>query len=460
MSQNLLELAQNYFTGDTVRQTSTALGEPEGSVGTALRSVVPLVVGGLFARSQQPGGAADLFGMAQQAHSSGLLSNLGGLLGGLGSAGATAPAAATPAADGGLLSRGTDLLRSVLGGGYTPAVEAVSQQAGVRSATTSSLMSMAVPVVLGLLGRQAATNNLDASGLGSYLGEQRSSIMSALGSLPGGLGNLLGGLGLGGAAAGVGSAAHTLGSTVAATADRTSDAVRNTARGVEAAVASPNRWPWLLLLLAGLIALFYGLRSCNKEPKATAPVATTTTDSTKTTAAPPAAPTGRYDAKSGNYIYDTGASTTVKLPDGTTLNVGNSSTEARLFNFLNDNAQTVSADKAQGWLSLDRVYFTTGKATLTGESIAQLQNLAAILKAFPNASIKLGGYTDNTGVAAKNVLLSADRANAARKAVVSRGIAGGRVAAEGYGQEHPLASNDTPDGRAQNRRVDVRVTKK
>lgn len=450
MSQNLLETVQDYFAGDTVRQTSAALGETEGSVGTALRSIVPLVLGGLFARSQQPGGATDLFGMAQQAYSSGVLGNLGGLLGGLGTAGTPTP---TPAADGSLLGRGTELLRSVLGNGYAPAVQGVSQQAGVSSSTVSSLMSMAVPVVLGLLGRHAATNNLDASGFAGYMGEQKNSIMSALGGLPGGLGNLLGGLGLGTAA--------SLGNSVTAAAGRTGEAVRSTAREVETAAASPSRWPWLLLLLAGIAALVYFMRGCNNEAPSSATTTTTTADTTRTMAAAPmAAPTGRYDTGTGNYIYDTGANTTLKLADGTTLTVGNNSTEARLFNFLNDKSQTVSDDKTQGWISLDRVYFNTGKSTLTNESLAQLKNLGAILKAFPDATFKLGGYTDNTGAAAKNVLLSADRANAARMAVVANGIAPGRVTAEGYGQEHPIVSNDTPEGRAQNRRVDVRVTKK
>ncbi|WP_223652566.1 OmpA family protein [Hymenobacter psoromatis] len=453
MSKNLLETVQQYFAGDTARQASTALGESEGGVSTALHSIVPMVLGGLFAHSQQPGGAANLLGMAQQAHSNGLLGNLSGLLGGLGTT-----STATPAADGGLLSRGTDLLRSVLGSGYTPAVEGVSQQAGVSSSSVSSLMSMAVPVVLGLLGRHAATNNLDANGLGNYLGEQKSSIMGALGNLPGGLGNLLGGLGLGGAAAGLGS---SLGSNVTAAADRTGAAVHTAAREVETTAASPSRWPWLLLLLLGIAALVYFMRGCNKDATPAATTTTTTADTTRTIAAAPmAAPTGRFDTGTGNYIYDTGTNTTLKLADGTTLTVGENSTEARLFKFLNDKSQTVSEDKTQGWISLDRVYFNTGKSTLTNESLAQLKNLGAILKAFPDATFKLGGYTDNTGAAAQNVLLSADRANAARMAVVSNGIAPGRVTAEGYGQEHPLTSNDTPEGRAQNRRVDVRVTKK
>ena len=76
------------------------------------------------------------------------------------------------------------------------------------------------------------------------------------------------------------------------------------------------------------------------------------------------------------------------------------------------------------------------------------------------AAIKLGGYTDNTGNADSNLKLSTQRANAAQAALVADGIEAPRVAAEGYGQEHPIATNDTPEGKAQNRRIDLRVTKK
>ena len=90
----------------------------------------------------------------------------------------------------------------------------------------------------------------------------------------------------------------------------------------------------------------------------------------------------------------------------------------------------------------------------------QIENLAAILRAYPNVSLKVGGYTDNTGNAGANLNLSHARAIATLNALVSQGIARDRLEAEGYGNEHPVASNDTDEGRRRNRRVDVRVTKK
>ncbi|RAK62191.1 OmpA family protein [Hymenobacter edaphi] len=437
MSQNIIDVVRSFFSDGVVQQTSSALGEHGNRVRSALTGLAPLVLGGLLRRTEQPGGPAEVFGMAQQAHSSGLLDNVGGLLTGDG---------------GGWSSRGPEFLRSALGGQYQPATEAIASGSGINSGIVGRLAGLVVPVVLGLLGRHAAQNNLDANGLSGWLTSQRSSILDAL---PFGLGGLLGGLGGGATAAGA---------SMANTGRDTGHAARSVVTETVPTAAREGRpwWPWLLLLLLGVALLYYLFgRNRNEEPVTTTDT-TTTIDTTTTAAAPvaAAAPTGRYDEATGNYIYDTGTTTDVKLPDGTVLNVGSNSTEARLFNFLNDASLPVGDDKTQGWLSLDRVYFDTGKATLTTESQQQLKNIAAILKAFPNAAIKLGGYTDNKGSADANLTLSADRANAARKAVMNNGIDAGRVAAEGYGQEHPLATNDTPEGRAQNRRVDVRVTRK
>lgn len=169
---------------------------------------------------------------------------------------------------------------------------------------------------------------------------------------------------------------------------------------------------------------------------------------------------GSLDAN-GNYVYNTGEETTISLPNGATLMVGKNSTEYKLYSFLSDNTVAVdNADKTKGWIALDRVYFENGKSSLTPESLKQLENIAAILKAYPNAKLKLGGYTDNTGSEATNVKISGQRAETALKAVVKNGVDATRLKSEGYGPQHPIASNDTPEGKAQNRRVDVRVTEK
>lgn len=162
----------------------------------------------------------------------------------------------------------------------------------------------------------------------------------------------------------------------------------------------------------------------------------------------------------GNFIYHVGDMQTIDI-NGTALSVGANSTEAKLFAFLsNKEAHVDTVDKTKGWISLDRVYFENGKSVLTKESEQQLKNIALILKAYPTAMVKIGGYTDNTGSEATNVKVSGERAAVALKALTNHGVIAANLKSEGYGPMHPIASNDTPEGRAQNRRVDIRITKK
>ena len=151
-----------------------------------------------------------------------------------------------------------------------------------------------------------------------------------------------------------------------------------------------------------------------------------------------------------------GAFSLQKLVNGIELNLPELGVENKLLAFIKSDKPV---DK-ETWFDFDRLLFQTGSATLEPQSQEQLKNIAEILKAYPAVHIKLGGYTDNTGNAAANLKLSQDRANSVRAELENMGIDKNRLAAEGYGQEHPVASNDTEEGRAQNRRISIRVTQK
>lgn len=145
------------------------------------------------------------------------------------------------------------------------------------------------------------------------------------------------------------------------------------------------------------------------------------------------------------------------LPDGVTVVSPPGSLEDQLVQFIQDGERKVDKDT---WYNFDRVVFDTGKSALLPDSDVQLQNLVAILKAFPEVEIKVGGYTDNQGDKEANKKLSTDRAEAVVKRLVELGIDKARIKSEGYGDKNPVASNDTEEGRAQNRRMALRVTKK
>lgn len=165
--------------------------------------------------------------------------------------------------------------------------------------------------------------------------------------------------------------------------------------------------------------------------------------------------------EAGNYIYDVGEMTSIQLPDENSLSVGAQSTENQIYNMLSDEGFEVNEDRTQGWVSLDRVYFNTGSDELTSASQAQLENILAILSAYPTSEVKFGGYTDNTGSQQINQALSEGRAKSVMNTLATLGIDASRMSAEGYGSEHPVCpANDTDVCKAQNRRVDIRITKK
>lgn len=213
----------------------------------------------------------------------------------------------------------------------------------------------------------------------------------------------------------------------------------------------------ILALVVGSGLLFTSCK-CNSDTETT-PV-TTENDSAEIDTTSVVVETSKLDAE-GNYIYDVGNVTQISLPDGSKMNVGDNSTENKLFTQLNNDDFKVSEDKTQGWITLDRVYFATGKADLTPVSEAQIKNIVTILKAFPNTSVKVGGYTDNTGDTAINKEVSTNRAKTVTDQIMANGIDSSRIESEGYGADHFVCqANDTDECKAQNRRVDIRVTKK
>ena len=79
---------------------------------------------------------------------------------------------------------------------------------------------------------------------------------------------------------------------------------------------------------------------------------------------------------------------------------------------------------------------------------------------FPKLTVELAGHTDNVGDAATNLTLSVDRSNKVKAYLIEKGVNTDRLVAKGYGQDQPLGSNDTPEGRQKNRRTELRIISK
>lgn len=132
--------------------------------------------------------------------------------------------------------------------------------------------------------------------------------------------------------------------------------------------------------------------------------------------------------------------------------------EAELRQSLGSNAQIVNNGQQLIVTLPQDILFATNSASLTGALRADLTTLAASINRYPDTTVNVIGHADNTGGAAFNQDLSARRAQAVSSQLIQAGVAPQRIRSIGRGEDAPIASNLTPEGRALNRRVEITIT--
>jgi len=136
-----------------------------------------------------------------------------------------------------------------------------------------------------------------------------------------------------------------------------------------------------------------------------------------------------------------------QCPDvvGTVANAGCPEVTEEVQKQLNDYARTI--------------LFDTGKSSIKAESTSVMVDIILILNEYPTAKFTVEGHTDSVGSAKLNQTLSESRANSVRDFLIKEGVAADRLTAIGYGEEKPIATNNTRDGRKHNRRVEINLVK-
>jgi outer membrane protein OmpA-like peptidoglycan-associated protein len=109
---------------------------------------------------------------------------------------------------------------------------------------------------------------------------------------------------------------------------------------------------------------------------------------------------------------------------------------------------------------LKNIFFDFDKATLRPESTNELERLTKLLQDVPTLKIEIGGHTDSKGADDYNKKLSDNRAKAVVTYLIGKGIAADRLTSAGYGEEQPIATNDTDEGRQMNRRTEFKIISK
>jgi outer membrane protein OmpA-like peptidoglycan-associated protein len=107
--------------------------------------------------------------------------------------------------------------------------------------------------------------------------------------------------------------------------------------------------------------------------------------------------------------------------------------------------------------TLNSIQFETGKADLKASSYTLLDDLVEIMTLKPTMKILIGGHTDSDGDDAANLVLSQKRADAVKNYLISKGINSKRIIAIGYGETKPVADNSTTEGKAKNRRTEIKI---
>ena len=110
-------------------------------------------------------------------------------------------------------------------------------------------------------------------------------------------------------------------------------------------------------------------------------------------------------------------------------------------------------------IRLNNIFFEFAKATLDEESFHELDRILPYFKKFPNLKIEISGHTDNKGSDEYNLNLSQGRSQSVVDYLISQGIESYRLSAQGYGESSPIDTNDTDEGRANNRRVEFTIVK-
>lgn len=400
MAVNLIELVTREFSDDVVEKLAGVLGESATKTRAGVNYAVPAVFCALQQKALAPRGADELFGLFQRSGFDGRsFSGLSQLFG-----------SSTGVAD--MMKVGGPLLASLFGQRQSALLDWLASTVGISRNSITSLLNLVAPFVMSYFAKQAvASGGLTLSNLTSLITGQGSFLR---GVAPAGLAQALG-------VSGCGEAAAT--------------------RAPAPPVRQESGLGWLkwLLPLLALTALIIGWRACRTEP-----VEVVAPKSVVEKPAPKLAPVTVVLVKRA-------------LTCGQELDMAANGVEAQLLDFIEDTSRVVD-DKT--WFSFDRLEFDFASPVLQPGSQAQLRNIAEIMRCYPNLHLKIGGYTDNVGDPASNLQLSQARAENTTKALVDLGVDSGRLAAEGYGEQFPVASNDTEEGRQRNRRIDLRVTQK
>ena len=400
MADALLTQLTSIVKPSTLAGIATQLGVPEQTVSRGLALSSATVFGAMANRSADRGAMQQIIDTASRIPSDTIAN-------GVSTGQLTDPASS-------MMSTARGFLSSLFGGIPTWAVDLIGGETGLRSGAAASMLALGAHTMLNFIGGGVRDEGMTASSLSGFLSSEAPALFT---QLPPAFSN----------------AFRSHFADIPSTA-RTATTTAATERPVR---KERSYTPWVATAAILAAALWLGLRNSGTM---TPPPPDLPTVGTSGTIATP---------DLGRFVPRT-------LANGTSIMIPERGVENRLLTFI----MSSQSPDSTTWFDFDRLLFDTGSATLQPQSDDQLRAVAAILKAHPNAHVKIGGYTDDVGAPADNLRLSEERAANVRAQLIGMGVEPDRIQAEGYGETHPVSDNSTDAGRAMNRRISMLVTQK
>lgn|GEM_PF-4671462 len=432
---NLAEVARGALSTEVVEKLGNRTGESVGGTRKALEAMIPTILALSTNQASTGGGANRIFDLARDATQVGVDRLLGE-----GNVEA-------------LTHASRSIVNTLFGDKLGGVLSWLARFAGINESSSSSLVSVASSLVMNLLGKTVQQKGLNAAGLSRLLASQSGWIAR---HLPAGIGEVPGMRGL----ADFGERAVETPRAAADTGTRPSTPQYQMAYGERPSLGSALL-P-LLLLAIPLLAFSWYMRG-----RAARPVAHPGEMAARTPNEPVARPPGaphitriekvtkeRQVVPTHELVPTTLKLVDVRLPNNITVKLPESSFLNRVYQYLTDKAATTDRT-----FTFEDLEFDASAIKSSPETETAINNLSALLKAFPKATLRIDGYTEKTDNSAEDQRKSLARAEALKSHLVRAGISADRITAEGHGGDKPVASNDTPEGKAKNRRLELSIHK-
>jgi OmpA-OmpF porin, OOP family len=410
MTANLMDTVKGMLSSDTISRAATQTGESPDGMRKAMNGAIPSIFAGLMQGASTPNGAARIFGALSERGAS------------------------------------TEGLMNTAFGDRGSAVAGVlAKSSGVGSGAASHALSLALPLVMGVLGKYVLANRLSAGGLAQTLFGQKKALLDDPNTPPG-LAGALGASSLSGLGGPSAEVAEPHVSTTQAPVTVGHEPARVTSR-VHGVDVHRKRSPWAFLIPALLLGalLIWGISSLTRShaPRVgvTAPQPTLRAPEVPSVAPPSEVPSAAPSIQAP-------AVGPVTLPGGKSLDVSPDSAEAQMAGALADSSTSLPRT-----FNFDHLNFDYASATVSASSTKTVDDLATVLQAYPSARIRVVGHTDSLGTPATNQTLSESRASAIKDALVAKGIAADRIETSGEAATSPAPGTAPPS--ASNRRAEV-----